>query len=208
MAKLQFREFRIADLKAAHYNPPSRTKDEAISGLVRSIGDIGLLYPILVTNDGTIIDGHRRVAAHKELSMETIPAIIGVGDPNKLYASVNVTSRKMGGNEALQVFLKEPEAITSLLRARFNKMIEVLGEPRVRKMARQGYSIRIYNRARQVAIYCDQDEVMIPTIFDWLITTQTHTALSAALVNDVSPGTIMKAVRSNRKLKLTSVVSD
>ena len=56
---------------------PNQTNDEIydktdLSSLVNSIAENGLLEPIVVTKTGTIISGHRRFAAVKELGWEDI----------------------------------------------------------------------------------------------------------------------------------------
>lgn len=45
-----------------------------IAGLARSIEDVGLLHPVVVRPDGTLIAGLRRVAAFKKLGRAEIPA--------------------------------------------------------------------------------------------------------------------------------------
>lgn len=202
----QFRELRLKDIKSAAHNPPGRVAKDHIRDLVGSIGDVGLLHPILVTEENVIIDGHRRAAAYKELGYETIPAIVGRGDPNHLYASVNAASRKMGGNEALMVWLKQPEAVVPLLRARFDAMRQILGDDRVRSLAKHGYSIRMYNRARQICMYCDQDISKVPTIFDWLMRFPGVSTVLTAMEQGVSGDVLMRAVRQGRHLKLTAIV--
>jgi ParB/RepB/Spo0J family partition protein len=47
-----------------------------IASLAQSIADIGLLHPVVVTPDGTLIAGARRVAACKLLGWQEIPATV------------------------------------------------------------------------------------------------------------------------------------
>ena len=205
----QFREVRIADLKQAKFNPAQRTGPRAIAPLVNSIGKIGLMYPILIGKDYGIIDGHRRVAAYKELGLETIPAIIKVGDSSdeEVYADVNWTARKMSGNEALQVYLKEPKAINTFFRNRFDRMVEVLGMPRVRQMAKQGMTFQIYLIACKIAAYCSQDATSVPAIVDWLMKHQPVGMVMSAMASGQSPAPIIKACKAGRTLKFKAIVS-
>jgi ParB family chromosome partitioning protein len=61
-------------------NHPFKVKDDAeMVQLTKSIADFGVLVPALVrpTENGyELISGHRRMAACKELGMETMPAVI------------------------------------------------------------------------------------------------------------------------------------
>jgi ParB-like chromosome segregation protein Spo0J len=47
-----------------------------IAGLAASIAEIGLLHPIVVKSDGTLIAGERRLAAFKQLDRTEIPVTI------------------------------------------------------------------------------------------------------------------------------------
>jgi 16S rRNA G966 N2-methylase RsmD len=53
-----------------------------LDDLVQSIMAIGLLYPIIITKDGLLIDGARRIEAYRRLSIPDIPVHI-VGIPIK-----------------------------------------------------------------------------------------------------------------------------
>ena len=45
-----------------------------IDALAQSIADVGLLQPIVLTEDDKLIAGHRRIEAFKKLELTTIPA--------------------------------------------------------------------------------------------------------------------------------------
>jgi ParB family transcriptional regulator, chromosome partitioning protein len=47
-----------------------------IAGLAASIADIGLLHPIVVKPDGTLIAGERRLAACKKLGWDKVPVTV------------------------------------------------------------------------------------------------------------------------------------
>jgi ParB family transcriptional regulator, chromosome partitioning protein len=52
-----------------------------IAGLAESIEDIGLLQPIIVTPDGLLLCGERRLRACKLLGWTEIPVVIIKGGP-------------------------------------------------------------------------------------------------------------------------------
>jgi ParB family chromosome partitioning protein len=52
-----------------------------IAGLAESIEDIGLLYPIIVTPEGELLCGERRLRACKLLGWTEIPVTIIKGGP-------------------------------------------------------------------------------------------------------------------------------
>jgi ParB family chromosome partitioning protein len=47
-----------------------------VAALARSIADIGLLHPIVVTQHGRLLAGRRRLEACKSLGWETIPVTV------------------------------------------------------------------------------------------------------------------------------------
>ena len=47
-----------------------------IAALARSIADIGLLHPIVVTQHGHLLAGRRRLEACRSLGWETIPITV------------------------------------------------------------------------------------------------------------------------------------
>jgi ParB family transcriptional regulator, chromosome partitioning protein len=50
-----------------------------IAAFAASIANVGLLQPILITNDGTLLDGQRRLEAFKLLGRTEIPVTIWEG---------------------------------------------------------------------------------------------------------------------------------
>ena len=56
--------------------------DEADEGLVERIDKLGIINPLLVTADGLVISGHRRLDAARKLQLDEVPVIITpVSDP-------------------------------------------------------------------------------------------------------------------------------
>ena len=206
----QFREMRIADLEFATYNPKRRTSAECIRDLVDSMSRVGLLYPVLVTDKGVVIDGHRRLSAAKELGWETIACVVTTAEPDETYATVNATSRKMGGNDALSVWLKRPNAVTAILRSRFDSMMTILGAKRVDKLCRAGYSNKLYQQAVQVARYCDRgdDQELVCQMTDWMMEHRVTAAVKQAMSTNQSSEIILRAMRRNKPLVMKMAVAD
>lgn len=61
-------------LKPAHYNPRTITEAQ-INALRRSIAEFGMVEPIVVNSDNTIIGGHQRFYAAKELGLKEVPCV-------------------------------------------------------------------------------------------------------------------------------------
>lgn len=66
-------ERRLSELRPNPNNPRKQIRDEGFPELVASIRVQGVLQPLLITEDGLILAGHRRYEAAKEAGLETVP---------------------------------------------------------------------------------------------------------------------------------------
>ena len=64
----------IKELKPYSKNP--RKNARAIQAVKRSIEEFGFRVPIIIDKDNTIVAGHSRYAAAKELGMTTLPTLV------------------------------------------------------------------------------------------------------------------------------------
>ena len=71
---LQIREVELTTLKPWDDNP--RLNDQAVAAVAQSIRTFGFNVPILCDQDLTIVAGHTRWKAAKELGLETVPVVV------------------------------------------------------------------------------------------------------------------------------------
>lgn len=71
---MKIEQLKVGDLIPYARNSRTHTKDQ-IDKVAASIREFGFTNPVLVQDDGTIIAGHGRVMAAKQLDMETVPCI-------------------------------------------------------------------------------------------------------------------------------------
>jgi ParB/RepB/Spo0J family partition protein len=71
---LQVREVELSQLKPWEDNP--RLNDQAVAAVARSIRTFGFNVPILCDQNLTIIAGHTRWKAAKELDLKAVPVIV------------------------------------------------------------------------------------------------------------------------------------
>ena len=69
---------KLADLKAAEYNPrKALTPDDAeYQKIRRSIEEFGYVDPIIINEDGTIIGGHQRATVLKDLGYQEVDVVV------------------------------------------------------------------------------------------------------------------------------------
>ncbi len=194
----------VSKIKDAPHNPKQRTLPSRIKKLVQSMGQIGLIYPILVDAHNNLIDGHRRVAAARELGWESIPAIVLEGDNNATYATVNETSRHMSGAEMLAVWAVQPEAVPCRQAKEYEEMREVIGHNGVRRMVEGGLSGRTYYIAKRLARYCGEEtNEFIVRCLKWLMSTALVGVVRKALETGVPAAKLRKAIEENRPLTIS-----
>lgn len=75
----EIRELSIVDIKIGDYEQRVSYEDDDIGALAASISRVGLIYPIVVREDGdkfALVEGHRRLLAHKMLDKQKIECLI------------------------------------------------------------------------------------------------------------------------------------
>lgn len=101
---------KIADLKPASYNP-RRITDWEMRKLMRSIESFGFVEPVVVNSDMTIIGGHQRVEAAKNIGYESVPCVV-VEISKGREKALNLALNRIGGefdDELVALLLKTME---------------------------------------------------------------------------------------------------
>lgn len=78
-----FQEVAITSIRANPYQPRTEFDHEALAGLARSIGELGVLQPLLVRHDGDrfeLIAGERRLRAAQLAGLERVPVVLRQAD--------------------------------------------------------------------------------------------------------------------------------
>lgn len=166
-------------------NPIGRGEAADIKGLLHSITESGLYYPILVNRkpDGRflIIEGHRRYAVYdirreRNPDYAKIPAlVIEVGKEyiTKIFREINETSKKLTGKQWLEVSALggKPEDLPPRLAPAIKSLTELFSKDELLLIARrQGPSV--HGLARRVASFCDydpNDNIALRKIVIWLV---------------------------------------
>lgn len=87
---------------------PINKHDPSFLALVQDIGENGILEPIVISQDGVILSGHRRLAAAQHLGLETVPVRIQKDvsyqdDPEQFFALLASYNRQRVKTTAEQV---------------------------------------------------------------------------------------------------------
>src|SRR6266498_2649548 len=70
-----YQEYPIDQLTPAPYNP-RHLDDSAFAALQRSIRVLGMIKPVIIADNGTIVAGHQRSRAAREVGLTHVPVFI------------------------------------------------------------------------------------------------------------------------------------
>lgn len=196
---------KISDLRPSPWNPPKRSEPARIASLAKSMDAVGQLVPIIVTDDNQVIEGHRRVAAATSLEWTHLDAkVISGAVAEHIYAEVNTEVKRLSGNDALSVWLKNKSAVSGPARKTFTKIEKAIGKSRMHKMANLGLSSRVYRTA--VAISAFISDPNVGHIVDWLLS-YSGTGMIGQLMKAMEIGegktAIAKAMAANKPVKIS-----
>lgn len=99
----------INNLNPAKYNPRQITKKQ-FEDLKASIDKFGLVDPIIINSDNTVIGGHQRLKVLRELGAEKIPTV-RVNLSKEDERELNVRLNKSGGDFDMEILANEFDVI-------------------------------------------------------------------------------------------------
>ena len=192
----------IDELKFAPFNPPNRTETKSLGELMGSLKRVGQLYPILVTKNNDVIDGHRRIACMKSLGNKTIKCIIINGDRGELFTEVNQTSKKMTLSDDLFVYLTSGTT-TKRSKRYMEELSTMVGRDGLEYLADRNISPRgIYNAYREVNDYLKEDyKISSKQIIYWLVDYHLTYTARTAMYNNISKQIMVDCIKSNQDLR-------
>lgn len=198
------KQISLSLLDGAPYNPSSRSVKN-LGKLSKSLVEHGQICPVIVMMIGKryrVIDGHRRVAVARKNEWPTIMAlVVEVKDKEQLYADLNATGKKLGGNDLLSVWLMEPKAVTKRMNDIFTDMESVLGRKRCEKIRDAGLSHNLFYQALVIGNYMGLDDNDIPKLVDYYIKYPIRRVMYQAMLDEVNPIQLRKAFEDNREYK-------
>lgn len=131
---MENKQIAIEQLIPADYNPRLIDSKE-LEKLKRSIREHGFVEPVVVNKDMTIIGGHQRIKAAKELGYSEVPCVI-VDLPKNKEKTLNLALNRISGewdDEKLQVILsqmdEEDRQLTGFDPEEISKQLDQLMNP-------------------------------------------------------------------------------
>jgi len=205
---------KLTDVKPSPLNPPTRERN--VNKLAESIKKVGLLQPIVIASNKTVIDGHRRLMACKLLEMDTIPVIQHNSTSAKVYDELfvhtNEHTQLMNGHQYLWRYLNGAE-IPKYHECRIKWIEKALGKVYAKGMFERilsmGHSAGTYQYV--MGIYSrytnkkQSNKAHMRKLAYYLLNTESPYRVKSAILHFIPIKTLVNSVNNEEKLQLEFV---
>jgi hypothetical protein len=196
---------KISEIKFAPFNGATRTEAQAMTELIDSIRENGFFEwrPVIIGNDNTLGDGHRRVTAAKILGIEKVPFLRANVDSQVVYSTNASGSRPISGADltgaraaGLSILPNSRRARQGLARAERLGLLDYLAANRK--------SYALINYAVKAARLCGMDENDPETmrkITKWMVETESTRYANDAIQHHIKPEQLRKHIETGKPLR-------
>ena len=206
-ATMIFKTMLISELKFNPLNPVIRTDDthQGFKSLVTNIRKNGLLTPIIVASNGTVIDGNRRLTALKILGVKKAPVVMHNSTSHKvfddLFVSCNEDTMSINACQELERYLNGAKVKATTL-YNIQRVEEVGGRRALRQIVNVGKSPITFSIALgQIRTYTGRtDRDFLRKTLKWMLTVGSAYRLKAAINEFIPVPRLMKAIETGTPL--------
>lgn len=225
--KTEYRRVPLDEITSAYFNPKQRTNPEVMAELMADVAEVGILTPILLvrTDDKkrpySIADGHRRYHAAVATGwMQDIPAVIVTGMAVEEAYQRQFMTRKVGGKEKLDVYLRSPKALPKKQRDILDREMAIYGRDEMDYLKNQGASAFTFVIVRRVDKYLfrglpdtttygrppggGERRRLLPenmkVIARWIVEKEQQGNASKAVESSLDAGKLWKAIKNGDRL--------
>ena len=197
----------VGSIKTAPFNPAKRSEDgERLRALIEGIKELGgIVYPLIISSDNRLIDGHRRLAAAKKLQMKEVPAIVLPLELQRSWVLLNDLQMKNSGRAWTEIVVNgvSIENLPPKIRRDFEKLYILIGDEGIAEMAskRPPLAPFVMSIARLIGNYIgDASDAMVSKILLWLIRNDMQKAARWAIDSGIDPNELRRAINGNKRL--------
>ena len=223
---MKYKQVTLNELVPSPFNPPMREKKTSV--LANNITANGLLVPIVVANDMTIVDGHRRFTALKKIAQDSkkkqssvkVPIIQHNSDSHEVYDNMFIAANQdtmlINGHQYLWRYLKGASVPQSHL-TRIKWLEKALGKTYARGMF---YRILDENKSANtyqmvMGIYCkyvgnkpftkDKRKTPMRQLAYYLLNIENPYRVKSAIAHFIPVNTLKKCVIGKKKMNIKFV---
>lgn len=200
----------VGTIQCAPFNPENRTEEnERLKNLMQGIKDLGgIVYPLIVSSDNRLIDGHRRLTCAKKLGIKEVPCIVLPLELQRAWIVLNDTQLPiMGGGWTEIVY--HGVSIANLppkQRRALQQIYDLVGDDGIEAMATKArpMSPHVLSWAKRICRYIDDttDEMLGMTLF-WLIKHNMQKPARFAIEAGIAPNVLARSIKSDKPIRQT-----
>lgn len=171
---MRLKMIAVSGLKPNGFNPYSRTvrKTKKYKDLLASIRQHGILNPLLVSPDGLVIDGHRRLACAIDLGVADVPCVVISTNAQLAWSQAVFTQQGISGRQIIETTAQGLS--TTYLPATVAKEVidlqETAGPMLFKEMAEAGVSVGVRTALNKVCAYTgDSSPEWRSRVLRWLV---------------------------------------
>ena len=206
-AAMVFKTMLLSKLKFNPLNPVIRTDDthNGFKSLVSNIRKNGLLVPIIVANNGTVIDGNRRLTALTILGVKKVPVVMHNSTSHKnfddLFVACNEDTMQINACQELERYLNGAK-VKAVTHYNIKKIEEIGGRKALRQIVNVGKSpITFSIGLSQLRNYTDRtDKTFLKKALHWMLTVGSAYRLKSAISEFVPVPRLVKAIENGTPL--------
>jgi hypothetical protein len=141
----------IQAIKPTPYNPAKRTAEgKKLTQLVNVIQQCGVVYPIIITEDGDLADGNRRLAACKLLGHTHIECIVSELQRDDIFNAVNSTQRSMASSGWLEI-ARSGRKVPARYTAQYDELLGLVGIYGIDLLIKNGLGMNSLRLCKSIA---------------------------------------------------------
>ena len=206
-ATMIFKTMLINKLRFNPKNPVIRTDTTHLGfkSLVSNIRKNGLLTPIIVSSDSTVIDGNRRLTALNIIGVKEAPVVMHNSTSNKhfddLFVSCNEDTMQISACQELERYLNGAKVKATTLVA-IEKVREIGGIKVLRQIVNVGKSPITFSIAiGMIRVYTGRsDKVFLRKALKWMLTVGSAYRLKASIADYIPVPRLIKAIETGTPL--------
>ena len=206
-AVMVFKTMLLSKLKFNPLNPVIRTDDthNGFKALVSNIRKNGLLVPIIIANDGTVIDGNRRLTALTILGVKKVPVVMHNSTSHKnfdnLFVACNEDTMQINACHELERYINGAK-VKSVTYYNIKKVEEIGGKRALRQIVNVGKSPITFSIAlSQLRNYTGRtDKTFLKKALHWMLRTGSAYRLKGAISEFVPVPRLVKAIENGTPL--------
>ena len=206
-AAMTFKTMLLSKISFNPKNPVIRTDQThmGFKSLLANIRKNGLLTPIIVASNGTVIDGNRRLTALKHLGVKEAPVVMHNSTSHKvfdeLFVACNEDTMSINACQELERYLNGAKVKTTTLVA-IEKVKEVGGVRVLRQLVNVGKSPITFSIALgMIRTYTGiTDKLFLRKALKWMLTVGSAYRLKASIADYIPVPRLVNAIETGTPL--------